>query len=100
MRTNVKNGTIFLGYAATVGDKIRIGNKRLMNIEYFTLADFCPVLAETNEKGVVKRLYVDVNCEADEIFNNAIRHIKPNDVLTGTIIDPKDFFAERTGGKE
>ena len=50
MRTNVKNGTILLGYATTVGDKIRIGNKRLMNIEYFTLADFALCLLKQMKK--------------------------------------------------
>lgn len=101
MRINVKNGTIFLGYAATEAGKIRVGEVRCMDVRLFTPADFCPVFADTNEIGLVERLYVEVNPENDELYgDDAIRHINPRDILSGTIIDPKDFFAERMGGKE
>ncbi|MED4682457.1 hypothetical protein P9452_01855 [Bacillus mycoides] len=94
MRTNIKNGTICLGLVSTTAGGLRIGDNRLMNVRYATEADFLQVIAETDEKGVVKSLSINVNCKTDEIFNNVIRHINPNKVFTGTIIDPKDFFTD------
>ncbi|TDL74250.1 hypothetical protein [Peribacillus frigoritolerans] len=87
MRTNVRNGIIFLGEVATDTGTIRIGEIRTLDLEFATKADgFYPVLAETNETGMVERIFIDVNPRNWNLFkNDEITIIDPDDVVTGTM---------------
>jgi len=89
MRTNVKNGIIFLGQVATDTATIRIGEIEPSNLDlkFTTKADgFYPVFAETNDKGMVERLFIDVNPNNWNLFkNDEITIIDPDDIIDGTI---------------
>lgn len=64
LRTNVKNGIIFLGEIATDTATIRIGDIKSSQLDFKfpTKADgVYPVFTETNEKGMVERIFIDVN---------------------------------------
>jgi hypothetical protein len=98
MRTNIKNGIIFLGQVATDTATIRIGEIEPSNLDlkFTTKADgFYPVFAETNDIGMVERLFIDVNPNNWDLFmNDKITIIDPENVVSGRIEDaqkaPKD----------
>ncbi len=89
MRTNVKNGLIFLGEVATDTATIRIGEiePSHLDFEFVTKADgWYPVLGETHEYGTVERIFIDVNPNDWNLFeNDPITEIDPDDVIAGEI---------------
>lgn len=89
MKTNVKNGLIFLGEVATDTATIRIGDiaPSQFDFEFITNADgFYPVLAETNESGMVERIFIDVNPRNWNLFEyDEVTMIDPDDIITGEI---------------
>lgn len=99
MKTNVKNGIIFLGEVATDTATIRIGDiePSQFDFEFITNADgFYPVLAETNESGMVERMFIDVNPRNWGLFkNDNVTIIDPDDVITGEIKDNECSEQER-----
>ncbi|MGY1464615.1 hypothetical protein ACW4EZ_25285 [Bacillus toyonensis] len=62
MRTNVKNGTIYLGEFATDTETIRLGDCDILGLQIKTDSNggWFSVLGETDEKGIVKRLIIDL----------------------------------------
>lgn len=89
MRTNVKNGIIYLGEVATDTATIRIGevSPSHLDLEFTTKMDgFYPVFGETNEKGIVERIFIDMNPLSLNLFeNDSITKIDPLDVIAGEI---------------
>jgi hypothetical protein len=89
MKTNVKNGVIFLGEVATDSATIRIGDIGLLHSDFIftTKADgYYPILAETNEIGMVERIVIDVNPHNWDLFkNDTVTNIHPNDIVTGKV---------------
>ncbi|HFK1661931.1 hypothetical protein [Bacillus cereus] len=89
MRTNVKNGIIFLGEVATDTATIRIGDIKSsqLDLKFSTKADgFYPVFTETNEKGMVERIFIDVNPQNWDLFkNDEVTIIDPEDIITGEV---------------
>jgi hypothetical protein len=65
VRTNVKNGLIFLGEVGTDTAAIRIGDIEVNKNKDFifnTKRDgYYPILGETDENGIVQRLIIDMN---------------------------------------
>lgn len=65
MRTNVKNGLIFLGEVGTDTATIRIGDIEVNENKDFIINTkrdgYYPVLGETDENGIVQRLIIDMN---------------------------------------
>ena len=92
MKTNVKNGIIFLGEVGTDTATIRIGDiePSHLDLEFTTKADgFYPVFAETNEIGMVERIFIDVNPSGWDLFkNDKVTVIDPEDVVSGEIDKP------------
>ena len=86
MKTNVKNGIIFQGEVATDAATIRIGEiePSQLDLEYVTKIDgFYPIYGETNEKGIVERLFIDVNPHNLNLFeNDEVTIIEPEDIVT------------------
>lgn len=62
MKTNVKNGIIYLGEFATDTETIRLGDCDILGLQIETESDggWFSVLGETDEKGIVKRLIIDL----------------------------------------
>ena len=88
MKTNVKNGLVFLGEVDTYTDITRIENITQIEWEYeFTtkLQDWVPVLAETNENGSVTKIIIDVNFRNQNNDNDEVTEIEIEDVLMGTV---------------
>lgn len=89
MITNVKNGTIILGDISTNTATIRIGDidPSQFDFEYNTKSDgFYIVLGDTNEKGIVERIWIAVNSHNCNLLeNDEVIIIDPDDVIAGTI---------------
>jgi hypothetical protein len=85
MKTNVKNGLIFLGEFVTETATIRIGEIRQLDFKFVTMTDgWYPVLGETNDNGVVERIIIEV--EPGNLFDNdEITEIDLDDVIGGTV---------------
>ncbi|MDO6658675.1 hypothetical protein [Anaerobacillus sp. 1_MG-2023] len=62
MKTNIKNGIINLGEFATDTETIRLGDCDILGLQIETESNggWFSVLGETDEKGIVKRLIIDL----------------------------------------
>ncbi|MGM0887189.1 MAG: hypothetical protein ACQEW5_09505 [Bacillota bacterium] len=87
MKTNVKNGIIFLGQVATENATVRIGEADCLDVKFFTRIDgMYPILGATNENGVVERIIIDVDPIGLGLFDyDSITEIDLDDVIGGTV---------------
>lgn len=62
MKTNIKNGIIYLGEFATDTETIQLGDCNILGLQIETESNggWFSVLGETDEKGIVKRLIIDL----------------------------------------
>ena len=71
MKTNIKNGAFIYGYVPVDTGKIKLGDAETgEGIKYTTRADdMYPVIAETDENGIVNSLVIEVS-RFNTLFDN------------------------------
>lgn len=90
MKTNVINGTIFLGEVAADNGVIRIGknNPSSDDYEFDTKVDGTfPLYGITDGSGLIDKIYIDVNPYKWNVFRSEpVTIISPLDVVSGIMV--------------
>ncbi|WP_163583428.1 hypothetical protein [Gracilibacillus saliphilus] len=96
MKTNIKNGAFIYDYIPVDTGQVKLGDAGTgEGVKYTTRADgLYPVIAETNDKGIVTNLVVDVS-EVNFIFeNDEVIEIDEDDILNHGV-EPVEVFIKR-----